>query len=369
MDQLSLNYTPLIVRETCSSFHSPLAWIDLNHLEEFVNAVDPKEIFSFSSSDVSFSTNNFTTEISFPSLYDEAGFIFLAHAIDFGSGFRPYLHKYRHGRGAWLTIREGLIKLGNQNPRCDALWLRNLTEDQIIELFDLSYSELLPLAHFIHEDLQEIASQLLLNGYTSPGHFLQMNHHLQATGLVNLFVTLFPLTFRDEYFPSSAIYNNEGNKNQTPQRICFYKKAQLVVSELYLRFNREEEDSVIATDGAFRFTDIDALTGFVDNVVVAMLRRYQIIQCTAELSELITSSAQDTSDNRVMIMKGSEEEIALRACGVNAIEMLVKRFNTSARSERQLNSQLVCNWLWGSVGKAGENRKYPRHLTPSTSYY
>ncbi len=44
----------------------------------------------------------------------------------------------------------------------------------------------------------------------------------------------------------------------------FYKKAQLTVSEVYMRFYRE--------DSRFCFPDIDDLTVFVDNVVVAMMR-------------------------------------------------------------------------------------------------
>jgi hypothetical protein len=376
--QFPLNYTPQLVRESCSLFHSPLAWIDLNAVQEFVDSVDLNEIFSFSCAGASSSTNNFTTEISFPSLYDEAGFIFLAHAIDFGSGYRPYLHKYRHGQGAWLTIREGLIKLGNQNPVCDAIWLSNLTESDIVNLFDLSYPELLPLARFIHEDLQEIGLQLLLNGYSSPGHFLQINlPHLQATSLVNLLVTLFPLTFRDEYhLPDPSPAPSESNTTPTPtQRVCFYKKAQLVVSELSLRFSADGA----TLNATLPFPDIDRLTGFVDNVVVAMLRRYGMIQCSEELCEIISSAAEgnasvsesEGSEERMprAILKGSEEEIALRACGVHAIELLVEGLNTSGKSTQKVNSQLVCNWLWGSVGKAGENRSYPRHLTPSTSFY
>jgi hypothetical protein len=78
---------------------------------------------------------SFTSEISFPSIYDEAGFLFLAHAIDFGSGFRPLLHKYRNGQGAWLTIRAGLIKLGNMNSTCDSQWLQSLTLSEILEIW------------------------------------------------------------------------------------------------------------------------------------------------------------------------------------------------------------------------------------------
>jgi hypothetical protein len=128
-------YTPQIVRETCSSFHSKIAWIDHQKIQEFVHTMDLNELFDFVYSDTGLSTNSFTSEISFPSIYDEAGFLFLAHAIDFGSGFRPLLHKYRNGQGAWLTIRAGLIKLGNMNSTCDSQWLQSLTLSEILEIW------------------------------------------------------------------------------------------------------------------------------------------------------------------------------------------------------------------------------------------
>jgi hypothetical protein len=352
---LSSLYTPHFVRDTCSSFHSRIAWLDHQRIQEFVDTIEINELFDFVYSDTGLSTNCFTSDISFPSIIDEAGFLFLAHAIDFGSGFRPFLHKYRNGQGAWLTIRAGLINLGNRNPTCDSQWLQNLTLEHILEMFDLSYPELIPLAQFILVDLHEIGIQLLQNGYTTPGQFIQTNLHLGAVGLVNLFVSLFPLTFRDEY---SLLQNG------IPQRICFYKKAQLVVSEIFLRFSSSTAAGEISEN--FLFPDIDELTGFVDNVVVAMLRRYGIIQCTNELSEKISKEEA--------IEKGSEEEIALRACGVHGIEVLVKHLNEKllkgeSENRRKVNSQLVCNWFWGGLGKKGENRTYPRHLAPSTSYY
>lgn len=323
--------------------NNSLTIINENNINNFIELFSINLIFDFMLSPIGLSTNSFTSVIPFNSLFDEAGFLFLAHAIDFGSGFRPYLHKYRNGQGAWLTIRDGLIKLGNKNPTCDSLWLKNLTINEIEEFFDLSYPELKLLAQYIHEDLHEIGTVLDLNGYSTPGQFIQSNLHLNACGLVNLFVTYFPLTFRDEY-----ILN--GN------RICLFKKAQLVVSEIYLKFS--------PTNPLFQFNDIDSLTAFVDNVVVAMLRKYEILQCTPELNEKIS--------NEIYIEKGSEEEISLRACGVAAVELIVQKYNEKQKqqsNERFVNSQIVCNWLWGCLGKDGENRKFPRHLAPSTSYY
>lgn len=343
------NFTPQIVRETCLAFSSPIAFVSESAIDSFVNTFSIDTILDFATSPTGLSTNSFTSVIPFPTLYDEAGFLFLSHAIDFGSGFRKFLHQYRHGQGAWLTIRDGLIKLGNANPICDSIWLKNLSLLQIEEFFDLSFPELKLLAQYIHDDLHEIGTVLDQLGYTTPGQFIQSNLSFQACGLVNLFVHLFPVTFRDEYVVNE-------------QRVCLFKKAQLVVSEIFLRFS--------PLDTSFQFKDINILTAFVDNVVVAMLRKYQIIECVSELNERI--------ENEVYLEKGSEEEVSLRASGIKAVEMIVVKFNQKQKELQQdesegkikeVNSQLVCNWLWGGLGKEGENRKFPRHLSPSTSYY
>jgi hypothetical protein len=107
----------------------------LEGAKKFAESIDVNAVFVFVESSDGLSTNRFH-ELSFPTEEDEAGFILIAHALDFGSGFRPQLHKHRGGSGAWLTIRAGLVSLGKENPTCDANWLRSLTRDDIIRHFD-----------------------------------------------------------------------------------------------------------------------------------------------------------------------------------------------------------------------------------------
>ena len=103
----------------------------------------------------------------------------------------------------------------------------------------------------------------------------------------------------------------------------------------------------------------------MDNVVVAMLRMNAVVKCTEDLAKRI--------DEGQYILKGSEDEVALRAAALYGVEIIVAELRIF-RLERNdlgedINSQKLCNWLWGCLGKAGPNRKYPRHLTPSTSFY
>lgn len=329
---------PRLVANTCADLKTELSWINDNALQNFALSLNLPEIETFVNSGTGLSTNTFSADISFESAVQESGFIFIAHAIDFGSGFRPILHQYRGGQGAWLTIRAGLIEMGKVSPGLECEWLRSLSLSNIQGFFDLQAEALQPLAQFILDDLHEISLNLISLGYRSPAEFIYSNIHLHACGLVNLFVENFPLTFGDEYVLKG-------------QKVCFYKKAQLVVSELFMRFKHDIP--------AFDFPDIDELTAFVDNVVVAMLRRYDIVQCSVQIDEMIAT--------QIPLSKGGEEEIALRSASLTAVERIVKTVR-EVRGEN-INSQRLCNWIWGFLGKDGENRSYPRHLVPTTSFY
>ena len=334
---------PNLVRKSCFDFKSRLAWPNQENVNIFAASVSRSKILEFAHSTEGLSTNRFDDEIRFTSPDEEAGFILIAHGLDFGSGFRNLLHKHRAGQGAWLTIRAGILKIGKEKSAMDADWLRSLTIEQVKDFFDCNVLDLAPLAKQLHQSIQEFGNQLGVLGFSTPGEFIATHKSKGAAGLVEVLVNAFPLTFRDEYILDD-------------QQICFYKKAQLVVSEIYMRFARE--------DFSFKFADIDKLTAFVDNVVVAMMRMTNVVECEAALAARIESGEY--------IIKGSEEEVALRSAALIGVEWLVVALNEKVDEldvAERVNAQVVCNWLWGSVGKTGANRRFPRHLTPSTSYY
>jgi hypothetical protein len=256
------------------------------------------------------------------------------------------------------------------------------------------------LAQYILADVHEIGGVLISHGYATPGAFVRdvvTRARVKddkvyggtiacggATALTNALVTLFPLTFRDEYI----IVPHQSNSAAQEQRVCFYKKAQLVVSEIHMRFRpkvptayshaaADNVDNVLENNSSiYYFSDVDNLTAFVDNVVVAMMRMAGVVEVTDALATAIA--------NGEYIERGSEEEVALRAAALTAVEMVVSRRcalhvsdvmsgaaadDASAPKLVRMNAQKLCNWLWGCQGKAGSNRSYPRHLTPSTSFY
>ena len=56
------------------------------------------------------------------------------------SGFRYALHKHT-GKGAWLSIKDGLENMYRENPALSAEWLAGLTEDDIARMYNLSATE------------------------------------------------------------------------------------------------------------------------------------------------------------------------------------------------------------------------------------
>lgn len=255
------------VRNTCSKFRSSVAWCDEEEAKLFARKIQPEDILSFVHSNEGLSTNRFDTEISFPTSADEVGFILVAHGLDFGSGFRYVLHKHRNGLGAWLTIRAGLVKMGQENPTCDSKWLVSLSIEDVQKFFDLQQEQLLPLAEQLHTSIHEIGSRLLATGFSTPGDFVMSHMTKSAENAVKCIVENFPLTFNDEY-------------EIRGEQVCLYKKAQLVVSEINLLFRERFPD-------LFAYSDIDTLTAFVDNVVVAMLRMNAVVKCTEDLAKRI----------------------------------------------------------------------------------
>jgi len=158
----------------------------------------------------------------------------------------------------------------------------------------------------------------------------------RAADLVNALVDFFPLTFNDSYtYPSST------------QQVYLYKKAQLVVGELYHRFRRE--------DPLFDFGDGPRLTAFVDNVICATLRQCGVVSCSSELNRRIEQGE--------CLPRGSVWEVALRAKALAGVEAVVEG------SSHAITSVELGNYLWGYLGKEPACRMYPRHATKDTCFY
>jgi hypothetical protein len=121
--------------------------------------------------------------------------------------------------------------------------------------------------------------------------------------------------------------------------VPFLKRAQIAAADL-------EAATVLAAD------DLGRLTMFADNLVPHVLRLDGILSCQPELVERI--------ERGELIEHGSAEEVEIRACAVQAVELIVAERPGGRAAE-------IDQLLWNR----GQHERYkarPRHRTRSTAY-
>ena len=154
-----------------------------------------------------------------------------------------------------------------------------------------------------------------------------------AVELVSLLVSQFP-SFNDiaSYFG---------------QTVYFFKRAQLLIQDLWSTFSGEYWGS---------FKDFWQLTAFADYKLPQVLRHLGIIHYEPTLAERI--------QNLVQIPPFSEEEVEIRAATIWAVELL--RQKLSSRGQEVTSGQ-IDNWLW-NLGQDDTYRSLPYHRTRTIFY-
>ena len=231
-------------------------------------------------------------------------------------------------------------------------WLASRTTADIGELFGIvgDTPEALSLAPFVAQltaVTNELGVAIGATGCSTVAEWLTSRIEAAsaagsppAAALVADLVSTFPSTFDDRYIL------RDGTSEQ--MEVALFKKAQLVVGELYHRFRAE--------DSRFAFSDGDRLTAFIDNVIVAVLRKVGVVRCTDALVASI--------EGNELLASGSEAEVSLRAAAMAGVEEIAR-----LRSADGLTPVELGNFLWGYVGKTPEYRKFARHATRDNVFY
>lgn len=297
------------------------------------------------------------------SVEGEAAAILFMHALDFGGGWRVPLHRH-HGKGAWATVKPGVEAMLTEQPHLPAAWLAALEPCGVARRFAIEgAAELAPFAAALCRVCNELGASLAARGHATVSGFLveAMERHSRsaapAAALVQELVHAFPSTFGDVHAfrivteageaEAGAAEGVSPGPPSAVSPVCFFKKAQLVVGELYHRFR--------ATDARFAFADGDTLTAFIDNVICAVLRKEGVVRVSTPLADAI--------DTGVLLPSSSAEEVSLRAAAMAGVEL------AAAATDGQLTPVELGNWLWGVLGKAPSHRPYPRHATRDTVFY
>jgi hypothetical protein len=241
-------------------------------------------------------------------------------AINFGSGWYPTLRK-RPGRSGYHTIAEGVRERFERAGPWSADELALIDRVQIAAVLGQDPEH--ELMELFARSLSDLGSRLATD------HGGRFDGPLERAGTSA--VKLAELLGGWSCFADSSTY--EGRV------VPFLKRAQIAAADLHRA-------------GAARFTDVERLTMFADNLVPHVLRLDGVLGFAPALAEAI--------ERQSLIEHGSLEEVEIRACAVHAVELIVgARPDTCAADVDQV--------LW-ERGSGARYKASPRHRCRCTAY-
>jgi len=259
-------------------------------------------------------------------------FILCLDAINFGSGYFPYLSK-RPGLSGYFTVATSLKELWEDTGALDAKQLTTLTAADCANIIgqDLAIPEVAELMGLFARALNDL------------GRFLTDRFGGDPTG---------PIGAADrsagrlaELLAEMPLYRDVSSYGDL--EVPFFKRAQLTSADLAAVFDGQ---------GYGRFDDLDQLTIFADNLVPHVLRRLGVLVYEPDLSKRI--------DAEQPLEAGSAEEVEIRAAAVHAVERCVGLLRQSGGDA---TSQQLDYALW-TRGQSPEMKAHPRHRARSTFY-
>ncbi len=222
--------------------------------------------------------------------HETLAFVVTLDAVNFGSGWFPVLHK-PEGRSGYFTIATALRRHFERRGAFSAEELEAITPEACTRLFgqDPANAEVAELMHFFARSLSDLGSMLRERcGGSFPG-LLDLAGG-RAAELVALLAEM-PL-YRDVCRYGSL-------------EVPLYKRAQITAADLALAFDES---------GPGRFSDLDQLTIFADNLIPPVRRCEGVLRYAPSLCERI-----DAGD---LLVPGSPEEVEIRAVGLHAVERM-----------------------------------------------
>ncbi|HEX7097090.1 MAG TPA: queuosine salvage family protein [Acidimicrobiales bacterium] len=261
-----------------------------------------------------------------------ASFVITLDAINFGSGYFPYIRK-RAGMSGYFTIATALREHVDREGPFTAETLRAMTVERCAAIFDQPRDA--PLAM---ELMQRFADALVHLGEALSerydGSFSALVQSAQGSA-----AALVCELDRIPEFHDVATYHG--------YEVPLYKRAQITAYDLSEAFGGE---------GLGHFRDLDRLTMFADNLVPHVLRVDGVLVFDPSLVACI-----EAGDD---IPSGSEPEVEIRAVALHAVELLVERL-------RAAGHDVTAGWLDSVLWNRGAGEQYkavPRHRTRCVYY-
>jgi hypothetical protein len=253
-------------------------------------------------------------------------------AINFGSGYFPYLAK-RPGLSGYFTVATCLEERFQQKGAWTADELAALGDAELASLLaqDMGVPEVAELMDLFARALNELG-RFLLEGYG--GDFAGPVR--EAGGSAEKLVEILGrMSFYDDVSHYDGI------------EVPLYKRAQLTSADLAASFEGQ---------GPGRFEDLDRLTLFADNLVPHVLRHEGALVYETALAERI--------DAEELLEAGSPEEVEIRACALHAVERIVEAMRSAGVD---ITAQRLDYALWNR-GQLPAMKARPRHRARSHYY-
>jgi hypothetical protein len=263
---------------------------------------------------------------------DTAAFFLTLDAINFGSGYFPYMNK-RPGKSGYFTVAGCLNDRFKKRGPLSPLELTRLTPQDCSRIFKQDFKNR-PLAELM---------RLFARALNDLGRYVQADYGGSFSRLIKAAGSsaerLIQLLIQMPYFCDVELYD--------AVKIPFYKRAQLAAADLSLAFEGR---------GLGRFDDLQNLTIFADNLVPHVLRVDNILIYPKALISHI--------DAGKLIAAGSAEEIEIRACALHAVERLRATLNASGQAITSMELDFL---LWNR-GQKTTYKSIPRHRTRTIFY-
>ncbi|MEN8181553.1 MAG: queuosine salvage family protein [Myxococcota bacterium] len=259
-------------------------------------------------------------------------FVLTLDAINFGSGWFPFLRK-RKGRSGYFTVALALAEHFDREGPWSARTLRELESQDLARTLsqDRAVAEVDELLDLYARALQDL------------GSFLEQRHAGRFEGPVEAAggsaARLVEELTHMPFYRDVARYRGRA--------VPFYKRAQITAADLRLAFG----DS-----GPGAFEDIDELTIFADNLVPHVLRLEGVLLYDPGLVRSIEAER--------LLLPGSDEEVEIRACALHAVERM-------AAAAGQLGAPVpprqLDEWIWAR-GQHPTRKAVPRHRSRTVFY-
>ena len=251
---------------------------------------------------------------------DRAAFWITLDAINFGSGWFPTIRK-RPGQSGYRTIEAGLRSRFDRSGAWTAEELAIIGAREVAET--------------LGQDPEHELIGLFANSLGDLGRHVTHEHGGSFESVVDAALgsaqDLVGRLSQWECFSDTSRYQE--------LQLPFLKRAQITAADLHRA-------------GVSDFNDLDRLTIFADNLVPHVLRLDGVLEFDAKLVDRI--------EREQLIAHDSPEEVEIRACAIQAVELIVaQRPGTTAARTDEL--------LWRR-GQEPAYKARPRHRSRCTAY-